>query len=101
MGEVPIALECYQRATEVADTASKGCDYKTLSSIYGQEAALFDMQYLPDDEMEALKMAEYFSLKNNDTDYAIIAYRLRTNVYHLRCDTDSMLFITNRCIEFY
>ena len=101
MGESPIALECYQKAVEMADTTRKDCDLRTLAAIYGQMADLFHLQYLPDDEMSAIKMAEYYDWKNNDTLSAIIAYRLRTKVYHLRCDTDSMLYITNRCIDFY
>ena len=58
MGEAPIALECYQRATEMADTTRKDCDLRTLAAIYGQMADLFHLQYLPDDEMSAIKMAE-------------------------------------------
>ena len=101
MGESPIALECYQRATEMADTTQKDCDLRTLVSVYGQMADLFDRNYLPDDEMEALRKAEHFAWKNKDTLTAIIGYRLRTRVYHLRCDTDSMLYVTNKCIETY
>ena len=101
MGEAPIALECYQRATEMADTTRKDCDLRTLASIYGQMADLFHLQYLPDDEMSAIKMAEYYDWKNKDTLSAIFAYRLRTGVYHLRCDTDSMLYVTKKCIEAY
>ena len=101
MGEAPIALECYQRATEMADTTQKGCDLHTLAAIYGQMANLFHMQYLPDDEMKALKMVEHYAMKNNDTLTAITAYRLRTGVYFLLNDTDSMLSVTKRSVSLY
>ena len=101
LGEAPIALECYQKATEMADTTQKDCDLSTLASVYGQMAYLFNRQYLPDDEMKALRKAEHFAWKNKDTLTAIIGYRLRTRVYHLRCDTDSMLYVTNKCVEIY
>ena len=101
MGESPIALECYQRATEMADTTQKGCDLHTLAAIYGQMANLFHMQYLPDDEMKALKMEEHYAMKNNDTLTAITAYRLRTGVYFLHNDTDSMLSVTKRSVSLY
>ncbi len=101
MGESPIALECYQRATEMADTTQKGCDLHTLAAIYGQMANLFHMQYLPDDEMKALKMVEHYAMKNNDTLTAITAYRLRTGVYFLLNDTDSMLSVTKRSVSLY
>ncbi|MBR6938408.1 MAG: hypothetical protein IKH63_12680 [Prevotella sp.] len=99
MGEAPIAIECYQQATEMVDTTSKDCDLRTLASIYGQMADLFHLQYLPDDEMNAIKKVEHFAWKNMDTLSVIMAYRLRTGVYHLRCDTDSMLYVTKKCIE--
>ena len=101
MGESPIALECYQQATEMADTTQKGCDLHTLAAIYGQMANLFHMQYLPDDEMKALKMEEHYAMKNNDTLTAITAYRLRTGVYFLLNDTDSMLSVTKRSVSLY
>ena len=85
MGESPIALECYQRATEMADTTQKDCDLRTLVSVYGQMADLFDRNYLPVDEMKALRKAEHFAWKNKDTFTAIIGFRLITRVYHLRC----------------
>ncbi|MBQ4027962.1 MAG: hypothetical protein II624_02250, partial [Prevotella sp.] len=93
MGEAPIALEIYQKATEVADTTKDDCDLHTLAAIYGQMADLFHGQYLPDDEMKALKMAERYAYRNMDTLAAITAYRLRSNVYFLRNDTDSMLHV--------
>ncbi len=102
MGEAPIALECYQKATEAADTSSNDSStLRTLAAIYGQMANLFHRQYLPDDEMDALLMAERYYMKSADTLGAIIAYRLRTGVYHLRCDTDSMLLIADRGIELF
>lgn len=58
LGEAPQALECYQKAAEQADTTSSDCDLYTLTAIYGQMADLFDAQYLPDDEMQALQMSE-------------------------------------------
>lgn len=101
MGEAPIALEIYQKATEVADTTQDDCDLHTLAAIYGQMADLFHGQYLPDDEMKALKMAERYAYLNMDTLAAITAYRLRSNVYFLRNDTDSMLHVIDRSVKLY
>ena len=93
MGEAPIALECYQKATEMADTTSGDCDLYTLYAIYGQMALLFDHQYLPDDEMKALKASEQIAWKDGDTLSAIKAYELRIRPYFLRGDTDSMIIV--------
>jgi hypothetical protein len=101
MGEAPIALECYQRATEMADTTRKDCDLRTLAAIYGQMADLFHLQYLPDDEMSAIKMAEYYDWKNKDTLAALIAHQLRTRPYYLQNEQDSILYVTKKSIELY
>ena len=101
MGEAPIALESYQKATEMADTTRDDYDLHTLAAIYGQMANLFHGQYLPDDEMLALKMAEKYAYQNKDTLAAITAYRLRSNVYFLRNDTDSMLHVIDNSVELY
>ena len=101
MGEAPQALECYQTATEQADTTREDCNLHTLAAIYGQMADLYNAQYLPDDEMKSVRMAEYFDWKNKDTIAAITAYRLRTRPYFLRNDTDSMLFVTRESMEMY
>jgi len=101
MGEAPQALECYQRAAEVADTTSSDCDLYTLHAVYGQMADLFDAQYLPDDEMQALQMTEKFARKDGNTISAIKAYELRLRPYYLNGEKDSMLFIMKNARNYY
>lgn len=101
MGEAPQALECYQRAAEQADTTRSDCDLYTLYAVYGQMATLFHRQYLPDDEMQALKMAEHIAWKDKDTLAAIKAYELRIRPFFLRDEKDSMLFIMKNAREQY
>ena len=101
MGESPIALECYQKATEMADTTQKNCDFHTLAAIYGQMADLFHMQYLPDNEMNAIIMAEHYAWKEKDTMSAIKAYELRIRPYFLKNKKDSMAFVMTRVREKY
>ena len=91
MGESPIALECYQQAVEMADTTRKSCDFHTLAAIYGQMADLFDAQFLPNDEIKALSMAERIDLKAQDTLSAIKSYELRIRPMFLKGETDSMI----------
>ncbi|MBQ5980733.1 MAG: hypothetical protein IJL54_00995 [Prevotella sp.] len=101
MGESPIALECYQKATEMADTTKKDCDLRTLTAIYGQMADLFHLQYLPDDEMAATMASEQIAWRNKDTLNALISFSLRTKPYYLLNDTDSVLSIAKQaCLLF-
>ena len=93
LGEAPQALDAYQRATEQADTTRDDCDLRTLYSVYGQMADLFEAQYLPDNEMRALQIAERIAWKNRDTLAAIKAYELRVRPYFLKAEKDSMLLV--------
>ena len=45
-GEAPMALECYQKAAECADTLSEDCDYPQLARVYAQMAQIFYEQGL-------------------------------------------------------
>ncbi|MBQ6062050.1 MAG: hypothetical protein IJK87_00280 [Prevotella sp.] len=102
MGEAPIALECYQRATEVADTASKdSITLHTLAAIYGQMADLFHLHFLPNDEMNALRMAEQIAMKNHEAQFAIKTYELRVRPYFLLGKTDSMMYVMREARERY
>ena len=93
LGEAPQALDAYQRATEQADTTRDDCDLRTLYAVYGQISVLFDAQYLPDNEMKNLQIAERVAWKNHDTFDAIKAYELRLRPYLLKNEKDSMLIV--------
>ena len=91
LGEAPIALECYQKATEAADTSSNDSStLHTLAAIYGQMADLFHLHFLPNDEMNALCKVENIAWKNKETLTAIRAYELRVRPYFLMGKKDSM-----------
>ena len=91
MGEAPQALECYQQAAELADTTSSDCDLYNLYAVYGQMADLYHMQYLPDDEMQALRMCEKVAWEDCDTVSALTAYSLQKRPLYLKNDTNRVL----------
>lgn len=101
MGELPYALQFYQDAAEAADTTRADCDLYTLYAVYGQMAQLFHAQFLPDDEMNALRAAEQCAWKDNDTLSALMAYELRIRPYYLKNEKDSVLFILNHVRDLY
>ena len=101
MGEAPQALDCYQRAAEQADTTRADCDLYTLYAVYGQMADLYHAQYLPQDELEALQKAEWYSMKNNDILVATIAFGLRSRPYYLQNDTDKVLSVESQLRKRY
>ena len=67
MHEAPMALECYQKATEQADTMARDCNYATLFRVYSQMGILFDKQYLPHQELKAFDLAEKYAYLAKDT----------------------------------
>ena len=101
MGEAPQALECYQKAAEQADTTSSDCDLYTLYAVYCQMAKLFHSQYLPDDEMQALEVAQLIAWKDKDTLAAIKAFELRVRPYFLKEEKDSMLYVMREARDLY
>ena len=71
MGEAPMALECYQQATEQADTTRADCDFYRLSTIFYQRAELLRRQVLYSQELEELRHSERFAMLAGDTIAAI------------------------------
>ncbi|MDO4196016.1 MAG: hypothetical protein Q4D33_07665, partial [Prevotellaceae bacterium] len=92
--DVPMELQCFQDATEKADTTQKDCDLYTLYAIYGQMADLYHKQYLLHEELNALEMCEKVAELDHDTISAIHAYELRMRAYILLNETDSVLSIS-------
>lgn len=67
LGEAPAAIHYYNIAAEQADTTSNNCDYSTLFRIYGQMAALYAQQSMPQEEREMLAKYRKYALQAGDT----------------------------------
>lgn len=66
MRDAPMALECFIDAAEQADTTSSDCDFRTLFTVYGQMASIYQNQYLPDLAMQAYTRYSKYALKSGD-----------------------------------
>jgi hypothetical protein len=91
MGEAPMALQCYQDAVDKADTLSQDCNYRLLTSVYGQMAEIFHKQNLPTDEIEVRKKCQKYSLLGKDTTEYLISCQSMVKPYFLLGDTVAML----------
>lgn len=96
MGEAPATIECYKDAVNLADTTRQDCDYRTLMSIYGQIASLYDKQAMPMEELEALERSGWNALKCGDTLNYIRSIQLQTQPYNLLQDTSRIFEVTDR-----
>lgn len=99
--DVPMELECFQMATEIADTTKTDCDLYTLNAIYGQMADIYFYQDIPREELKAWDMCERTALKDKDTLSAIVAYELRLRAYYMLGMHDSVLIISEKARERY
>ena len=100
-GEAPMALKCYQEATELADTTADDCDYKQLSRVYGQMADIFYYQGLYRQQIVHSKLAEKFAWKGKDTLSALMCYEQQRFAYQRLGIIDSAIFITENVAHQY
>ena len=99
--DVPMELQCFQEAVEKADTTKTDCDWGRLAAIYGQMTDIFHSQFLPEEELNALNLCEYYDIKNNDSIAAAKSYELRLRAYYFFNMPDSVLSITNNVHKRY
>ena len=100
-GEAPMALKCYQEATELADTTVADCDYKQLSRVYGQMADIFYHQGLYKQELIYDKLAEKFAWKGKDTLAALMNKEQESMAYQKLGMIDSAIAITEQVSFLY
>ena len=100
-GEAPMALQCYQEATERADTTAPDCDYKQLSRVYGQMAGIFYHQGLYRQELVYDKLAEKYAWKGKDTLAALMNREEQCFAYKRLGFVDSTIFIIEDVIHQY
>ena len=93
MDDAPAAIQDYYDAIECADTTAKDCDFRILRNIYGQMAAIFDAQNLPEDEIEAQRRCNYYSLLIGDTTSYLNGIRFLENPYFILGYEDSILYV--------
>jgi tetratricopeptide (TPR) repeat protein len=93
MGELPRALETYYEAADCADTTLADCDYKVLSRIHAQSAAIFHSQVQPSSQIKELRFAEYYAWKGKDSLQAIECLSQQSGAYDFLNMPDSVIVI--------
>ena len=96
LGEAPAALEAYLDAAAAADTTAADCNYKTLNRVYGQSARLLHNNLQAMSQLEALRKAQAYAWKANDTLAALTYYGQIAEVYSLLKERDSVISIRQK-----
>lgn len=69
--EAPMALSCFQKAIERADTSANDCNYRQLSRVYGQMSDIFYYQNLMEEDLKYTNLSIKYAWKAKDTLNAI------------------------------
>ena len=100
-GEAPMALECYQKAAECADTLSADCDYPQLARVYAQMSQIFYEQGLYRDQIVFQQLSSEYAWKGKDTLAALMSYEQKSQAYFHLNMPDSLLYICEDVSSLY
>lgn len=99
--EAPMALQCYQKAADCADTTDENCDYAQLARVYGQMAGILYNQLLYQEELEYLDKATKYAWKDSDVLAAIMYTEEKVHVYRMLNKFDSVTYICQKVSDLY
>ena len=100
-GEAPMALECYQKAIDHADTLSADCSYKQLCRVYAQMAQIFYEQGLYREQLTSDQLSVKYAWKGKDTLAALMSYAQQSLAYRNLNMPDSLLYICEHVSQLY
>ena len=100
-GEAPMALQCYQDATDCADTTAADCNYAQLARIYGQMAQVFYSQGLYQEQLQKTRVSVKYAWKGKDTLAALMSYEQESQAYRNLNMPDSLLYICEHVSQLY
>lgn len=94
--EAPMALSCFQTASEKADTTAADCDFRQLSRVYGQMSKVFYHQNLMRQSLEKANASELFGWKGKDTLNALRSMGGKVTVYGRMNEIDSAIYLCEK-----
>ena len=100
-GEAPMALECYQKAAECADTLDKDCDYAQLCRVYVQMGNVFYYQGLYRKQLEHTNISVKYALMGKDTLAALMNYEQCCYAYRELGEVDSAIMVIENVVPQY
>lgn len=97
--EAPMALSCFQKAVERADTTAEDCNYRQLSRVYGQKAALFYHQNLMENALKDADLSIKYALIGRDTLNAIMSMSGKMDIFYDLSKIDSAISVGESASE--
>jgi len=93
-GEAPMAIDCYMKAAECADTTQADCNYWQLSRVYSQMANIYYWQDMYREQIKCLEYAEKYAYQGQDTLTAISSFCSKASAYEMLNISDSVIRIS-------
>ena len=100
-GEAPMALQCYQKAADCADTTATDCDYTQLCRVFAQMAQVFYEQGLYREQLFYQRLSSKYAWIGKDTLAALMSYEQESQAYRNLIMPDSLLYICEHVSQLY
>ena len=100
-GEAPMAIDCYLKAAECADTTQADCDYRQLSRVYSQMANIYYWQDMYKEQIHYGDIAAQYALIANDTMAYLAILECKVDAFKEQNLQDSALKLTQYIAEQY
>lgn len=99
--EAPMALSCFQTASEKADTTAADCDYRQLSRVYGQMSKVFYHQNLMSQSLKCDSASVKCALQGRDTLSALLSMADQILSYQRLSKKDTVLQLCDKISQLF
>ena len=99
--EAPMALSCFQTATERTDTTAADCDYRQLSRVYGQMAKVFYQQCFYKQQLDCDELSVQYGYRGKDTLNALMSMADKFLGYKRLGDVDAAILTSDEVLRLF
>ena len=99
--EAPMALSCFQTASEKADTTAADCDFRQLSRVYGQMAKVFYQQCFYKQQLDCDELSVQYGYRGKDTLNALMSMADKFLGYKRLGDVDAAILTSDEVLRLF
>lgn len=99
--EAPMALSCFQTASEKADTTAADCDFRQLSRVYGQMSNIFYQQCFYKQQLDCDELSVQYGYRGKDTLNALMSMADKFLGYKRLGDVDAAILTSDEVLRLF
>ena len=99
--EAPMALSCFQTASEKADTTAADCDFRQLSRVYGQMGKVFYQQCFYKQQLDCDELSVQYGYRGKDTLNALMSMADKYLGYKRLGDVDAAIHTSDEVLRLF